>query len=480
MAGVAADQQWKDKYRDLVRDYETKEREWSALERALRSAAGKLAFAAMGQNAALDKAVENVLAALRTDFSAVSLDASMSGLVRALQLPKAPAGRAEATTTSAAGKASASAPGASKPAGLAETPVAPDAATAPASPAPDIEALMRRLLDALVRTPALAEAVGKLERKLDAGVAATEWAPYLRSVADSIAAVVADLQRQRHELEEFLEQVTHQLAEFEGWTAWQEGVAQSRRADTLGLESSVSDEMRGLHQEVEDSPDLAALKVKVQSRLDTVAQKLLTFRENESKRLAESERRTAELKREVVKLKGKTNELIKLCADQENRLMLDSLTGVHSRYAYEERLEEEFQRWQRHSQPLTFSIWDVDYFKRINDTRGHDAGDRLLRGVADILGRNKRVEDFLARIGGEEFVLLLPMTPLAAAKNVADKIRTAIERTEFRHHGEQVPVTISCGLTEFRLGDTPTAVYERADRALYDAKQKGRNRCEAA
>ncbi len=238
--------------------------------------------------------------------------------------------------------------------------------------------------------------------------------------------------------------------------------------------------MHGLHKEVEDSRDLTALKVKVQSRLDTVAQQLVAFRDNEGRRLAESERRTVELKREVTKLKGRTTELIRVCADQENRLMLDSLTGVHSRYAYEQRLEEEYQRWQRHAQPLTFSIWDVDLFKRINDTCGHDAGDRLLRGIADILGRYKRVEDFLARIGGEEFVLLLPMTALEAAKTVTEKLRAAVERTEFRHHGQHVSVTISCGLTEFRAHDTPTVVYERADGALYQAKLQGRNRCVSA
>jgi diguanylate cyclase len=470
MPGVAAEGQWKDKYRELVRVYETKEREWSALEHALRAAAGKLAFAAMGQSAALDKAVESVLSALRANISSANLDASMSGLVRALQLPKEDPPAEERVASS------------NKPSLV--------ATAAPAQPAPpsvssaavsdDIEPLLRGLLDALAGTPALAEAAGKLERRLDDGLSMADWAPYLRSVADSIAAVIGDLQKQRRELEEFLEQVTRQLAEFEDWSTWQEGEAKSRQADTLGLESTVTAEMRGLTKEVEDSRDLAALKVKVQSRLDTVAQQLVAFRDSEGRRLAESERRAVELKRELTKLKGRTTELIRLCADQENRLMLDSLTGVHSRYAYEQRLEEEFQRWQRHAQPLTFSIWDVDFFKRINDTCGHDAGDRLLRGIADILGHHKRVEDFLARIGGEEFVLLLPMTASDAAKSVADKIRAAVERTEFRHHGQPVPVTISCGLTEFRKGDTPTVVYERADAALYEAKQQGRNRCVSA
>ncbi len=421
----------------------------------------------MGQNAALDKAVESVLGALRADLSAANLDASMSGLVRALQLPPAE----EAPIVASPAAATVAPP--ARPAAAAE-------ASSPASASVDVEALLRGLLLALARTPALADVAGKLERKLDAGVGAADWAPYLRSVADSVAAVIAAIQSQHRELEEFLERVTQQLAEFEDWTTWQEGQAKSRQADTIGLEHTVTAEMRGLHKEVEDSRDLTALKVKVQSRLDTVAQQLLAFRDSEGRRLAESQQRTVELKREVTKLKGRTTELIRLCADQENRLMLDSLTGVHSRYAYEQRLEEEYQRWQRHAQPLTFSIWDVDLFKRVNDTCGHDAGDRLLRGIADILGRYKRVEDFLARIGGEEFVLLLPMTALAAAKIVTEKLRAAVERTEFRHHGQQVSVTISCGLTEFRANDTPTVVYERADQALYQAKLQGRNRCIAS
>jgi diguanylate cyclase len=465
MAGVAAD--WKDKYRDLVRDFETREREWAALEHALRSAAGKLALAALGQGAALDRAVEGVAAALKADLSAGQLDSSVSGLVRALQLP-------QAEHAMSGDRPAAATPPAPPRAAL----PAPAAGAAPA-PGAEVEALLRGLLAALARTPVLAEPVQKLERQLGDGVAAADWPKYLRKVADSVGAVVAELQAQRRELEEFLEQVTQQLAEFEDWTTWQEGAAQSRRADSVGLEHKVEAEMRGLHQEVTESRELAALKVKVKARLDTVAHQLVEFRDTEERRLAESEQRTNELRREVVKLKGRTNDLIKLCTDQESRLMFDSLTGAHSRYAYEQRIEEEYQRWQRHSQPLTFSIWDIDLFKRVNDTCGHDAGDKLLRGVADLLGRHKRVEDFLARMGGEEFVLLLPMTALVAAKGVAEKLRVAVERQEFRHHGRPVSVTISCGLTEFRSGDTPTIVYERADRALYQAKQEGRNRCVA-
>src|SRR4029079_10462688 len=99
--------------------------------------------------------------------------------------------------------------------------------------------------------------------------------------------------------------------------------------------------------------------------------------------------------------KDRTNELAELCASQEQRLMLDPLTGAHSRYAYEARLFEEHQTWLRHGRPFTYTIWDLDGFKRINDQLGHDAGDRLLRAVAALVSRNKREPAFFARLGRE-------------------------------------------------------------------------------
>jgi diguanylate cyclase len=453
MANVATEQQWKTKYRELVDELDDKERAWGKLESALRVAAGKLAVAAMGRSPELDAAIDHVMAVLRTDPTALNLDSSITGLVRALKVDSA-------LETKSAPPA----------AGVVIVPTA-------SAVTDEIVILLRALVRRLSEMPPLADTAAMLTRRLEIGVPEGGWEPFLCSVADAVGEVVTALAAQRHELEQFLEQVTQRLADFENWTQWQTGVAQSRRDDTLNLQHTVEAELVTLEQEVVLSPDLEYLKTKVKSRLDGVASQLLEFRHNEERRQAEDEQRSSELRKEVAKLKGKTDELSKICAEQERRLMTDSLTGAHSRYAYERRLEEEFQRWQRHSQPLAFSIWDIDLFKGINDSYGHEAGDRLLRGVTELIAKHKRAEDFLARIGGEEFVLLLPMTSLEAAAASAEKLRAVIEAAAFRHHGEPVKVTISSGLTEFRSGDTPTAVYERADRALYQAKQQGRNRC---
>jgi diguanylate cyclase len=453
MPSVATEQQWKTKYRELVDELEVKERAWAKLEHALRGACGKLAMAALGQSPDLDAAIDHVMAVLRTDPTMLNLDSSMTGLMRALKAETA------IETKSA-------------------PPTSPVVIVPTASAVTDeIVSLLRALVRRLGQMPPLADTSATLARRLEIGVPENGWEPFLHSVADAVGEVVVALESQRRELEVFLEQVTQQLAEFEDWTRWQAGAAQSRRDDAAGLELTVQAEMVHLQREVVASPDLVYLKTKVQSRLDNVARELVEFRRKEEHRHAEDERRASELKNEVSKLKGRTDELIKLCAEQETRLMIDALTGAHSRYAYERRLEEEFQRWQRHSQPLSFSVWDVDLFKGVNDSYGHEAGDRLLRGVVELFIHNKRAEDFLARVGGEEFVLLLPMTPLEAAQAVVEKLRAAVDTAAFRHHGEAVHVTVSAGLTEFGAGDTPASVYERADRALYQAKQQGRNRC---
>jgi diguanylate cyclase len=459
MAVPAADQLWKDRYRELVRDVETKEREWSSLEVALRSAAGKLALAAMGQDSTVNAALEEVVDTLRRDLSAPRLDASVSALVRALQVQDVAVSHTGESKIEAAPT------------------VAPQVEASSKAEDEVLRQLLAEFLASLARIPALAEVIRGLQARLKSRISAQETARLLDAVADAVAVVTGVLQSQRADLEQFLVQVTGQLAMLERWTRWQQGAAQRRRDDNVGLERTVEAEMTGLRRDVEDVKDPAGIKDRVQARLDAVAEGLRVFRESEERRNAENEQHAAELKHEVTRLQSRTDELSELCAAQETRLMVDSLTGVHSRYAYESRLTEEHQRWLRHAQPLAYTIWDIDRFKRINDRYGHEAGDRLLRGVAEILNRQKRAEDFLARIGGEEFVLLLPMTSQADAVNVANKLRVAIEAAAFHYKGHPEHVTISCGVTEFRPGDDPAAVYERADKALYTAKAEGRNRC---
>jgi diguanylate cyclase len=158
--------------------------------------------------------------------------------------------------------------------------------------------------------------------------------------------------------------------------------------------------------------------------------------------------------------------------------LLDAVTGLPNRLAYEERMELELARWKRFDSPLTMLVWDVDDFKKINDRYGHQAGDKALRVIAQSLKARLRETDFIARFGGEEFVCLLCGAEGEEALSVAEEMRQSVESNGFHSQGKPVVVTISCGLTSFRKGDGVEQVFSRADKALYQAKRSGKNRCE--
>jgi diguanylate cyclase (GGDEF)-like protein len=160
----------------------------------------------------------------------------------------------------------------------------------------------------------------------------------------------------------------------------------------------------------------------------------------------------------------------------------DALTGMFNRRKFLELATEEFARYQRYGQPFSLAVIDIDYFKQVNDQFGHAAGDEVLAAVARSLLSGKRAVDQVGRLGGEEFGLLLPQTPLAAAAAVVERIRRQVAATPIHAPaaGAAVTVTFSAGVGRVDAGDTSMeAAMRRADQLLYQAKQQGRNRVEA-
>lgn len=158
--------------------------------------------------------------------------------------------------------------------------------------------------------------------------------------------------------------------------------------------------------------------------------------------------------------------------------MTDPLTGVLNRRAFEKCVDREFARIQRHQTPLAVVIFDLDHFKKINDTYGHPVGDKVLINVADRAAQTLRQADVIARYGGEEFILLLPDTNREEALRVAQRVREAILKLRFRikSESEAITVTASFGVSNLQSAMTPTQMIKLADDALYKAKQEGRNR----
>lgn len=159
----------------------------------------------------------------------------------------------------------------------------------------------------------------------------------------------------------------------------------------------------------------------------------------------------------------------------------DSLTKAFNRQYLYQRLPEEIERTKRYGDPLSVGIFDIDFFKGFNDTYGHPAGDFVLKEVVRLAQGQIRDVDALVRYGGEEFLLLLPNTPLAGAQVTAERIRKAIEAAEFPWSDRRLKVTVSVGIATLGPGAmTDETLLKRADEALYRAKGAGRNRVESA
>ncbi len=162
-------------------------------------------------------------------------------------------------------------------------------------------------------------------------------------------------------------------------------------------------------------------------------------------------------------------------AEIQHLATTDSLTGIANRGAFSALLAKEVERAKRYGAPLALAMYDLDYFKRVNDTYGHDAGDYVLRAVSDLVRQSIRTTDIVARWGGEEFMVLMPHSDLQGAKCAAEKLRSAIAAHRFDKVG---PLTASFGVAAFEAQDDVNTLLKRVDDALYRAKEQGRNRVE--
>ncbi len=164
-------------------------------------------------------------------------------------------------------------------------------------------------------------------------------------------------------------------------------------------------------------------------------------------------------------------------AEQEIHILAttDSLTGIANRREFSDILESEMSRAKRYGTPLSLLMYDLDHFKRVNDTFGHNAGDAVLQTVTGLVKQNIRTVDVPTRWGGEEFMVLMPQSDMVAARSAAEKLRQVIAQYRFDKAGT---VTVSFGVTEFVPQDDSNSLLKRVDDALYLAKERGRNRVE--
>jgi diguanylate cyclase len=449
---------WKQKYRESLLEMEADEKRWREVEQILRRLIGRLCAAGMGMDSQLDDELTALAAANRRNADAAELERLAKSLTSAVVTLDA-----------------------TSPVLKILSPL-PPAATAAAKPkrwdstCAAVAGLLTHLRtgepDDLTAQRLIAELSGA---ETDGALAAI-----VARVADIIRDRAASLAGERLRAAAVLSEVTRRLEEMAGYLTESNSASRSRFDDTQSLNDTVMSHVRELTDEVSGATELVLLQSAVSARLESVAQQVCDFRAREQIRLLEYNGRAEHMRARIADLEQEAQELHSKLDLEKHGARLDPLTGVANRKSFDERFAEEIARRTRGGAPLVMLLWDIDSFKVINDSYGHRAGDRVLQTVAGCFKRALRAGDFVARIGGEEFAVLLSGVGLSEAVNIANAVRTAVEGLRFHFRGAPVRVTVSCGVTELNSEDASEAAFDRADAALYRAKNGGKNLCVAA
>jgi len=368
-------------------------------------------------------------------------------------------------------------------AGLAETSQSQDPAYALPSPpepgysaiAEHVEATLLGLLDELLLPERHQPQAEALRERIQAGLNWYELVPVLDDFAVLMLAL-ADVGQ--HEFEGYLKQLNERLATFQAGlqdahTGYADSVAVARE-----LDSELRQQVDGLHSSVQEATNLDSLKLVVETRLEGLLSTMDQYQRQRDEQEKDVAERLQTLVERVASMEQEAKGFREHIEEQRQKALSDPLTGLPNRAAWSERLDLEVARWQRYGGDLLLAVLDIDHFKRINDNYGHLAGDKVLKIIAGELSKRLRKTDFIARFGGEEFVLLIPSTPLDGGRQLLETLRAAIEACPFHFKNEPVTITFSAGITAFSSGERHDQVFERADQTLYRAKRNGRNRVE--
>ncbi len=335
---------------------------------------------------------------------------------------------------------------------------------------------LQRLITELDFAGAVGESLADIRRQLLGGITPALLAEVCLQI---IELIIEGTREERKASQAFLSTLNESLSSvhYSFTESLDEGRALQNAAHLSGQalerELAAIDHAMAAH----DSPQI--LRGAISGHLDTI-RRLQQEREEMANRERHLLTHLSNMEAKLRLMKDETAEYKKRLTIQKHKLFLDSLTQVHNRAALDERLELEYKRWLRYGTPLCLAIIDIDHFKHINDNYGHMAGDKALKVVAKALQNALRDTDFIARFGGEEFVVLLPNINPDKYQKPLENLRQTIKSIPFRFRDARVEITISIGATLFRTGDHTTDAFERADKALYSSKHSGRDQVNLA
>lgn len=341
-----------------------------------------------------------------------------------------------------------------------------------------VDQVLLQLIEQLDLSAPLQPRVDAVKNRLTSGLEEKDILPLLGEIVQLVEHAKVQAEQERQEVERFLLRMTEQLQEVDREVGRIDEAGHRLVDGGKKMDAEMQRQVATLQYSLTQSTDLEDLKSHISQRLNLIEERLRGHRGDTEQLVDEFERRISSLTAQLSELEQDREGLRASVEKARQDAFTDALTGLNNRHAFDLRLQEEYARWSRYAHPLSLIVVDVDFFKKVNDTYGHLAGDKVLHVIgAHLQHATRHKVDFTARYGGEEFVVLLPETNLNDALSVAEKIRHAVEQKPFRSGSNRVNITVSCGVASFQQGDGRKSPFERADEALYQAKREGRNRC---
>lgn len=338
-----------------------------------------------------------------------------------------------------------------------------------------VSVILVELLDHFKTVPAAQQKAIKARKRIAQGLRWFELVPTLEDIRDFVlqAYIGAD-----KDYQQYLEHLYEELSEILCALGVSIETEEQMRAVANTLQENVSEGVNNITQALSDN-NIESLKQAVESHVNQLQLALTQFSEQSA-----PDDESDSLRKQLHSLSGKVKEMEKneksirdKLKEETKRAMTDTLTGLPNREAYNDRIHQEIQRWQRYGNQLTLAVIDIDFFKKINDNYGHQIGDKVLKIVAMTVSKLLREVDFMARFGGEEFVVLLPETDADNALILLNRIREGLANKPLKYKEDKISLTVSIGISQFTEKDTTETAFARADEALYKAKESGRNQC---
>ncbi len=298
----------------------------------------------------------------------------------------------------------------------------------------------------------------------------------LDELASLLGCALQSTSKRDQQMQSLVTQMSGELGAVEAFLSALNQRDDAALTEAIAAQSEIGDQSQQINSVFESDDPLQDIKTQVLSRAQSIRVRMDRFVEEAKQQREQSSQDAKGLSERLAAMESELRNTQKKLLESQEAANRDFLTGLHNRLYFQKTMLECLDL-AKTGEKLCCIIWDVDFFKKVNDNYGHMVGDRVLRKISALLKESVEERDTAARLGGEEFVTVILNRETSEVMQWADNLRQAVAAMTHDAETETIKVSVSCGIAAYQHGDSEVSILARADKALYSAKEQGRNRC---